>query len=281
MGIAYEFNRPAETGLQEGILTSASVMSAGPWFGECVEWMKTNADKDIGITLSFVSPSSAVQWGPVAPRDEVPSLATVDGDFPATVLQFTLRSDPDQVRREAEAQIQRACAAGIQPTHLHPHLGALLTRPDLMAVYLDLAQEMWIPAVMVEFTPSVVDRLRAEGITVGEEMLDAVAHYRLPKLDDIKKLPPAQTYEEKREGFYKVIRELSPGITQVFLNPADDTPGLHRMSDKWQDRAWEAQLLSDPEVREFLKQQDLVFTNWREIMKRFEAVSEARDVKDE
>ena len=84
MGIAYEFNRPAEAGLQDGILTSASVMSAGPWFGECAEWAKANRDKDIGITLSFVSPSSAVQWGPVAPRDEVPSLTTVEGYFPST-----------------------------------------------------------------------------------------------------------------------------------------------------------------------------------------------------
>ncbi len=77
-----------------------------------------------------------------------------------------------------------------------------------------------------------------------------------------------------------MIRELPPGITQVFLNPADDTPALHCMTDKWQDRAWEAQLLNDPEVREFLKQQDLVYTNWHEIMKRFEAVGAARDVED-
>ena len=53
------------------------------------------------------------------------------------------------------------------------------------------------------------------------------------------------------------------------------------MTDKWQDRVWEAQLLSDPAVREFLKQQDIVLTNWHEIMKRFEAVSEAREVEQE
>ncbi|MHB8957274.1 MAG: ChbG/HpnK family deacetylase [Pirellulaceae bacterium] len=281
LGIAYEFNRPAEAGLQDGTLTSASVISAGPWFCECVEWMKANAGKDIGVTLSFVSPCSVVRWSPVAAREEVPSLAAVDGYFPSTVLQFTVRSELDQVRREAEAQIQRARAAGIQPTHLHPHLGALLTRPDLMQVYLDLAQQMWIPAVMVDFTPGLVDRFRAEGFTISEEMLESVARYPLPKIDDIKNLPPAETYEGKREAFYQTIRELSPGITQIFLNPADDTPALHRMSDQWQDRVWEAQLLADPEVREFLSQQDLVLTNWHEIMKRFEAVNEAPEVEDE
>ncbi len=280
MGIAYEFNRAAEAGLQDGILTSASVVSAGPWFGETAEWVKTHAGQDIGITLSFVCPSKCLRWSPVAPRDEVSSLATADGYFPATVLQFTMRSDIDEVRQEAEAQIQRAREAGIQPTHLHPHMGALLARPDLLEMYLKLAEEQWIPAVMVEFTPDLVDRFRAKGFPVNEEMLETIAQYRLPKVDDIQNLPPAQTYEEKREGFYQVIRELPVGITQVFLNPADDTPALHCMTDKWQDRAWEAQLLNDPEVREFLKQQDLVYTNWQEIMKRFEAVGAARDVED-
>ena len=63
------------------------------------------------------------------------------------------------------------------------------------------------------------------GFNVTDEMVEADCQYRLPKIDDIQNLPPAQTYEEKREGFFQVIRELSPGITQVFLNPADDTPG--------------------------------------------------------
>ncbi|NLX57091.1 MAG: ChbG/HpnK family deacetylase [Planctomycetaceae bacterium] len=281
MGIAYEFNRPVETGLQEGRLTSASCLSVGPWFAECVEWVQANRDKDVGLALSFVSPSRAVQWGPVAPCDKVPSLTTADGQFPPTTVQFMLRADVDQVRREAAAQLDRARRAGIKPSHLHPHLGAILTRIDLLQVYLDLAQEAWIPAVMVDFTPELVECFHARGIHITAEMIDAVARYPLPKIDDIQNVPPADTYEETRERFCDVIRSLKPGITEVFLNPADDTPALRRMNDKWQQRVWEAQLLADPTVPEFLQQEQIILTDWREIMQRFETVRVEREVEEE
>ncbi len=281
MGIAYEFNRPVQQGLEDGVLTSGSVMSAGAWFADCADWAKSHTDADLGITLSFVSPSNAVSWGPVSSRDEVRSLTTVDGYFPKTVLQLHLRADAEQVRHEAEAQIRRAREMGIQPTHLHPHLGAMLTRADILRVYLDLAEEHWIPAVMVEMTPDVLARLGEQGFVLDEETIDAIAQYRLPKVDDIKDLPPASTYEEKRDQLFQTINELGPGLTQIFLHPCDDTPGARRITDKWQQRVWEAQLLSDPQVQAFLKSQDVVYTNWREIMQRFEAVDSVKDTEDE
>ena len=275
MGIAYECNRPIQRGLTSGPLTSASVVSAGPWFAECADWAKSNPGLDLGISLSFVSPSPALKWSGVAPHHEAPSLSTVDGYLPSTVLQFHLRADAKHVRREAEAQIQRARAMGIQPTHIHPHLGAMLTRPDLLQLYLELAQEYWIPAVMVEFTPKVVAEFRAAGFSLDDRMLQAIASYPLPKVDAIKRIGETSSYDETRQQFYKLINELEPGITQIFLNPSDGSPGLRRASQKWRNRAWEAKLLTDPEVRDFLKKQDVVFTNWRDIMRRYHAV---RDV---
>ena len=217
----------------------------------------------------------------MAPREAAPCLADIDGYFPRSVLQFHLRADVEQVRREAEAQIQRARTMGIQPTHIHPHMGALLTRPDLLRLYLELAEQYWIPAVMVEFTPALVAQFRDAGFPLDDEMLQTVANYPLPKVDDIKNIPAASSYEEKRQLFFTTIEELKPGITQIFLIPSDDTPGMRRASPKWQSRAWEAQLLTDPEVREFLQKQDLVFTNWREIMQRFEATNDAKRIEDE
>ena len=281
LGIDYEFNRPAEAGLEAGVITSASVLSAGPWFGECVAWAEAHPGVDLGVTLSFVSPSDALRWGPVASRDEVPTLLTMDGDFPHTVTQFAARADVEQVRREAVAQIERARLAGIKPTHLHPHLGAILSRPDLVEVYLQLAEELWIPAVMVEMTPEVVERFRAKGLIIPDDLSDVVSKYRLPKLDDVQVLPPTDSYEAKRDAFFKLISELPPGLTQVFLNPADDTPGLRRMTNKWQDRVWETQLLEDPAVKDFLKEQEIVMTNWREIMQRFETSTADRQQDDQ
>ena len=42
------------------------------------------------------------------------------------------------------------------------------------------------------------------------------------------------------------------------------------MSARAEQRVWQAQVLNDPEVQAFLKEQDVILTNWREIMQRFE-----------
>jgi hypothetical protein len=271
LGVAYEFSRPIEDALQAGTLTSASVVTAAPWFGQCQEWAHGKQAFDLGISLSFVNPKTAFQWGPVAPDELVPSLLTPEGCFTSSRAQFAVRAEPTQVRYEALAQVQRARAAGLQPSHLHPHVGTLLMRPDLIELYLDLATELWIPAVMVEFTPDVVERLAARGVTVTDEVLEAASRYTLPRVDDIQHVPPAASYNEKRDALFALIQTLPPGITQITLNPADDTPGLHCLIDQWQDRVWDAQLLNDPAVQEKLQQEKVLLTNWREMMQRFEA----------
>lgn len=271
LGVAYEFNRPIEDALQAGTLTSASVVAAAPWFGQCTEWAQGKQAFDLGVSLSFVNPKRSLQWGSVAPDALVPSLLTPEGCFSSSRAQFAVRAEPDQVRYEALAQIQRARAAGLQPTHLHPHLGALLLRPDLMRLYLDLATELWVPAVMVELTPAAIERLEARGVTVSDDVIEAASQYALPRVDDIQPLPPAASYNEKRDALLSLIQGLPPGITQITLNPADDTPGLRCLIGSWQDRVWDAQLLRDPALREKLQQEKVLLTNWREIMQRFEA----------
>lgn len=281
MGMAYEFSRPVEQALEAGRLTSASVMTVGPWFPEVSNWARSHSDVDLGVTLTFVIPSDAMVCGPVLSRDAVPSLTGVDGHLPRTTLQFGVRADAEHVRQEAVAQIERARTAGIRPTHLHPHLGTLLSRPDLLRVYLDLAVEYWVPAVMVEMSPQVMGRLRERGFELDDETIEAISRYPLPKVDDIRDVPAADSYEQRREEFFRVIQELEPGITQIFLHPADDSPGLRRLCDKWQLRVWDEQLLTDPEVEEFLREQEIVLTNWREIMRRFEAIHSETGVDDE
>lgn len=278
LGVMYGCSRPIEQAMADGRLTSASFVAPGPWFPECADWAKSHPDLDLGISLCFVCPSRMIRWGVVAPPTQVSSLVTVDGYMHAAVPHFASRAELKDVRREAESQILRARAFGMPPSHLHPHLGAMLTRADLLGLYLDLAEEYRIPAVMVELTPRVVNRFREAGFEFDDEMLQQVARYPLPKLDDIRNVPAANSYEEKRNQFYKIIQQLEPGITQIFLIPADDTPAVQRASSTWQQRVWESRLLTDPEVSQYLSKERIQLTNWREIMRRFEAAS--KDTSD-
>jgi predicted glycoside hydrolase/deacetylase ChbG (UPF0249 family) len=269
-GAAYEFNRPSQQALGEGSLQSASVIVPGPWFPQYALWCRDNNRFDVGVCLTLSSPNGLCRWRPVTAFTEVPSLVDVDGYFCRSLLQVALRADVEEVQRELHRQIEQARKAGIRPTHLIPHQGVLLTRPDLLEVYLRTAEKYWIPAVMIELTPAHVERLREEGFPLTQEIIDLVTRYRLPKLDDLQSVPDADSYEAKRESFFDLIRGLQPGITQITLSPADETAALKAVSPRWQNHVWEAKLLADPAVRQFLKKQGVLLTNWVDMMRRFE-----------
>jgi hypothetical protein len=269
MGSAYEFNRPGQELLEKGRVQSASLMVTCPWFEEFAAWCRQNPQYDVGVCLTLNSPGTNYRWRPLGGA-ESSSLIDADGYLWRTELQFAVRADIEQVAQEVDRQIEKARRAGVRPSHLIPFMGSLLTRPDLMKLYLQVAEENWIPAVMVEMTPENIDAAGEEGFALTDEMIQLAARYPLPKLDALHFVPEAESYEQKREKFYELIRDLPPGLTQIIAGPADRTAAIEHISPSWQLRVWENQLLSDDQVHQFLEQEGVVLTNWKEIMHRFE-----------
>jgi hypothetical protein len=69
-----------------------------------------------------------------------------------------------------------------------------------------------------------------------------------------------------------MLRGLRPGITQLMALPAEESDALKRLlPDQWQQRVWDRQLLTDPEVTAAIAEGEFTLTNWREMMRRFEA----------
>ena len=83
--------------------------------------------------------------------------------------------------------------------------------------------------------------------------------------------PSAQTYEEKREKFLELVRSLQPGITEIIFHPSVETEGLKQITTRWEQRVWEARLFADPAVKRFLEREGVLFTNWKEMLRRHDA----------
>jgi hypothetical protein len=160
-------------------------------------------------------------------------------------------------------------------------LGALLVRPDVAAAYLETARKQWIPAVIVELTPEHINRFRALGTPLDSNLERLIRDYPLPKLDDVRFVPMAETYEAKREQFYELVRSLAPGITQIVVHPAVESDALKSITDRWQQSVWDAQLMADAEVHQFLVSEQVFFTNWKEIMRRFEGTVPPEEIEAE
>jgi len=271
MGVAYEFNQPGQELLAQGRIQAVGVMTPCPWFEEFAKWSRENPQHDVGICITLTSPSKVYRWSPLTGTDrKTSSLVDPDGYMWSSDLQLGLQADIEDVRREIDRQIQKARAAGIRPSHIHPFMGALFTREDLLAVYLETAEKNWIPAMIPELTPERIERIRSEGFPLSEEMIDLVQNYRLPKLDDTHFIPAADSYEETKKAFFELVKGLKPGLTQITAGPANHTPAIELMAQSWQQRVWENQLLSDKAVHDFLKAEGIIFTDWREVMERFE-----------
>lgn len=270
LGMCYEANAAGEQLLDGGLVRSAAAMVPCPWFGNFVPWAAKHPQADIGLALTLNCPSQDYRWKPTASQGLVASLTDPNGFFWTTSLQSMVNAVPVEVERELEAQIALAESSGLHPTHLSPYLGTLVTRPDLMEIYLRVARRHWIPAVVVELTPEHIERFAQAGYPLPDEVIQMMNDYPLPKVDDLHFIPPGDTYAAKKQAFLSMLSGLSPGITQIGFPPAVESESLKQFDSDWQQRVWDAQLMSDKDVQQALQGKDFVLTNWREMMERFE-----------
>ncbi len=272
IGMCYEANAAAMAQLTNGDIQAAAMMVPCPWFTEIAAWYKEHPDYDMGLHLALTAEWRNYRWGPVAPHNEVPGL--LDKKDPRFmwrgVLGVVTSATAEEVEREVRAQVEQALALGIRPSHLDTHMGTLYARPDFTAAYLKVAEEYRIPAMALAMSPEAADKFRKKGYPITDEMIKVLEAYSLPKLDNFDAVPNGKTYEEKLENFFKLVRSFEPGITEIIFHPSIDTEGLHHITNSWQQRVWESQMFADPQVKQFFEREGILFTNWKEMMKRFD-----------
>jgi hypothetical protein len=83
-------------------------------------------------------------------------------------------------------------------------------------------------------------------------------------------VPTGKSYNDKKNNFYQLIQSLKPGLSEIIFHPSVETEGLKKITNSWQQRVWEAKMFSDPDIIQFMEDEGIVFTNWKEIMNRFE-----------
>jgi hypothetical protein len=273
IGMCYEANQAAKDYLSAGRIQSAAMMVPCPWFNEIADWYKQHPQHDMGLHLAMNSEWKWYRWGPAAGKERVPGMCDKDGYLWRSVLDTATHATGAEVEAEIRAQLERALSRGIRPSHIDTHMGTLYARLDYTKAYMKVAEEYHIPAMVIELTPPVVAKFRKQGYPITDDSIKEISGYSLPKLDDFHAAPEAKSYEEKKENFFELVRSMSPGINEVIFHPSILTEGLKHITGSWQQRAWESQMFSDPQMLAFFEREGVVFTNWKEIMKRFDAKS--------
>ena len=158
-----------------------------------------------------------------------------------------------EVRRECRAQIERAIAWGIDVTHITPHLTAITLRPEFFDIYLDMAFEFKLPIRL----PS----------TISES--DAGFPFRSLAHDEGIVFPDFFNHDWRHGSRERVLGDLNnlrPGITEIHVQPAVDTPEVRALGDDtlgWiEDHNF---VVNDPTLREAIASSGAVMIGYRQL----------------
>lgn len=127
-----------------GVVRSASVMVPCPWYPAAVDDWHQAPDQDLGVHLTLTSEWRRYRWRPI--KGASGGLVDSDGFFHARADAVQASADPAAVQDELSAQIERARADGIRPTHLDAHMGTAFLPPFLPGL-LELSDHYGIPVL--------------------------------------------------------------------------------------------------------------------------------------
>ena len=112
-GMCNSVNQATIQALENGLVTSTSIMVPTPQFAEFADYAKKNCDRDFGIHLTLTSEWKSLRWKPLLPREKVESLVDCDGYFWKDVVSVARNVLVSDVEAELTAQIERAIANDI------------------------------------------------------------------------------------------------------------------------------------------------------------------------
>jgi predicted glycoside hydrolase/deacetylase ChbG (UPF0249 family) len=214
LGSSHAANVGVYEALREGIATSATLMVPCPWAREAAARYR---GEDVGVHLTLNAEYDLYRWGPIT---HSPSLLDGDGGFPRTIEDLWDHADVDEARKELRAQIERAIYWGFDVSHLDSHLGALQLRPEFFDVYLELAVEFQLPIRLSGASTETAIGFPFRGLAADEGVL----------------FPDFFVYvrgQGSRRSVERTLFEMRPGVTEVYVHPAIDSPELRALAPDW------------------------------------------------
>ena len=258
LGVAHSENAASLDALDKGAINSGSIMVPTPWVTEVAEYAKRNPNADLGLHLTLNSEWKTYRWGGIAPRDAVPSLYEPDGTFPNNTETVAKRAKQNEVERELRAQVDRALAIGIKPTHVDSHMAALYETPELFRTYVKVARSYKLP--FLHFIG------RPEPANVAQLLpSDIVA-------DAVIMRGQNGSPEQWRQYYLDAIRNLKPGLAVILVHLGYDDAELRAVTTGWDDwgagwRQKDYDVLTSAEFRRALKDNNVVLVTWRDVQK--------------
>jgi hypothetical protein len=258
VGMTHAVNAATIKALESGAVNSASIMVPCPWFPEIADYAKAHPEVDFGLHLTLTSERVYYRWGPVAPRDRVGSLVDENGYFWHDWTAGT-HIEPRDAEVELRAQIERAYAMGIRPTHLDSHQYRLYDNgKELFDVLLRVAHEKKLPFFV------------ARDWFAERPYLESSLSPPDSVIDHTVTIDPGVRAEQWADFYRAAIKNLQPGVTEFVIHVAfadEEMKAATRERETW-GAAWRQRdfdFFMSAEFRELLRVEKIHLVTWREL----------------
>ena len=252
-GMSHSVNRATEEALEKHWVTSASILVPCPWFPEVATWAKSHPDADLGIHLALTSEWTPLRWGPVSPQIKGSSLLDANGYLPLTSEQVAQHAKAADVETETHAQIDKAQAVGIRLSHFDTHMGAIVTTPELIGVYIGLGRAYKLPVML-------------------DDRATTVAPPGTVLLNQLLQMTPGTSKAQWLEAYRKILAPLPPGSYQLIVHLAYDDDEMRgatfdhpNWGAEWRQNDFD--LVRSSEFQKFLKDQNFILVGWKDLAK--------------
>jgi len=260
LGMAHSVDAATIKGFESGLVNSGSIMVPCPWFSEIATYARANPQADLGLHLTLTSEWTSFRWGPLSPKDRVSSLLDKDGYFYLTETEAASHADPKEVELEITAQVERARASGIQPTHLDSHMGTLYQNKALFEVFLRVARKYKLPVRVARAWFGRADFL--------PEILKADDVY----IDRVLDINTSVAASDWAKFYSDELKKLEPGVTEVVIHLAYDDGEMRgatfnhpNWGAAWRQRDFE--FFTSETFRKVLQENQIKLITWRELGK--------------
>ena len=263
-GMSHSVNRATIDAMERGIVSSASILVPPAWFPEFADYARKHPDKDYGIHLTLTSEWELYRWGPVAPREKVPSLVDEQGYLWDNVALVAQNVKAEEAEIELRAQIDRARQFGVPLSHLDTHMGALFSRPDLVEVYVKLGLEYDLPVLFIRKIPPTAALAYPALVSRGGAMIKRLKERRFPLLDSIGQFYDGDSHEQRHQQYVDFLRNLPPGVSELIIHCGYDNEELRAITDSAPRRDGDRRIFMDPATIALVKELGIEVITWKQ-----------------
>lgn len=268
-GSSHAENAATRRLLEEDRIDSATLMAPCPWFEEAARYLADHPEVDAGVHLTLNAEWDAYKWGPVAPRSAVSSLVTDRGYFPADVRTVERQARRAEVRREFEAQIEKVRNRGIEPTHIDNHMGSaygLQTGRDFLGVVFELSARYGLPFRLPREMPASYRRsLPAERVAEYEATVDSLLARGFVLPDHLRTVEHGPTIEATRRRYERILENLPPGVTELYIHAAVESPELKSITSAWRTRVHDYRIFASEEIHTHMDSLNIRRISWSDL----------------